>query len=314
MPDIAKQVSRYIAGLLVIALSILVLSPHRASAAVQGVSIAPTVKDITISSGLIKATTNVTVTNSSTSSITASIKLVDFKAQGDFGGIALGQAGLPTGKYGLAKWMTLPGGDKLSLAAGQSSIISVNVDNRSDLAPGGHYGAIIVTVNESNSANGSKVTFKQQLVSLLFAKKLGGEKFGLELQSLQPNKSQAIPETVSLKFESTGNVYVVPRGYLEVTNPKKAVIAKGIINPESTLVLPETTRQFSTTLNSIAKSDIPGTYTVTAYYRYDGKNSFATKSIEYTTQKYSKTVVVASILTGVIVLLVLIKILRNRRK
>lgn len=314
----ARLPNRVILVLVVILLSLVIIPSTLASAvdpkAAKGISISPPLKEIVISTGLIQATTDVVVTNNTDKELGSTVKVVDFKALDEFGGISLGEVGVPLSKYNLANWMSLPGGNNVALPKGQPATIQVNIDNRSDLAPGGHYGAVVVTASSPNSGDGNKVSFKQQLVSLIFLKKLGGEKYGLELNNIKVKAETDLPSLASLKFASTGNVHVVPRGYVLVTDPKGKTVAKGIINPESTLVMPGNSRQFETILQPVGSSSTQGSYKVTAYYRYDGKSQFASKSVTYVRSAWSPKLIIGLIITGVAALIIVVIIVSKRRK
>jgi hypothetical protein len=263
---------------------------------------------VVLGPGLVQTTPVVIVKNQSGGDFTASIRTADFRALGEFGGISLDQT--TAAQYGLAKWLTLPKGSTLSLKNGESAEIPVQIDNRGDLAPGGHYGAVVLSAAVDSGTGTNSVNLKQELVSLLFVKKLGGEKYGLRLESLKTDKQVHTPETVTLKFLSTGNVHVVPRGYIEVTDPKGTVVAKGIINPESTLVLPGTNRQFITLMQAVQAGE-KGRYKLTAYYRYDGQQKYQSESI-YLSPWTPPFWVVIVFVTGVICLIMLYK--RQHRK
>jgi hypothetical protein len=251
-------------------------APGAVQSSSDGITISPPLKEVVLGPGLQRTTPVVTVKNQSGSDFTASVRTVDFKALDAHGGISLDESG--ASQYSLAKWLTLPDGNTVSLKNGQTAEIPVQIDNRGDLAPGGHYGAIVLSADTAGGGNGNRVQLKQELVSLIFVKKLGGEKYGLELESLVPAKGSKVPESVTMRFRSTGNVHVVPRGYVEVTDAKGTVVEKGIINPESTLVMPGTNRQFITLLQPVNKGQ-GGRYKLTAYYRYDGQSHFAQKSV-----------------------------------
>lgn len=258
-------------------LAVYVPSTHAAG----GLTLSPPLKDITLGPGLLETTTVIALTNNTPQAMLTQLKLVDLKALGTFGGDSLDKAGLPDA-YNLANWMTLPGGDNVIIPANQTINIKINISNRSDLTPGGHYGAVIVTADSADTKSGN-VSLSQQLVSLVFVKKLGGEKYGLKLKEILADKGNGhLPKSVKLSFFGTGNVHVTPRGYIEVTDPKGKLVAKGIINLDSSLVLPGATRQLVTNLQTVANSNQPGQYKVTAYYRYDGEEKFQTQSVYFT--------------------------------
>lgn len=262
-----------------ILLIVLVWTAHAVNtyAATGGLSLSPPLQEVTLGPGLLQANIDVTLKNTTGIPVNASYKLIDLKALGTYGGSTLDQAGLPD-KYNLANWMTLSAGDTQTISGEETVTIKIAIDNRSDLAPGGHYGALVITTRSGDSTK-SSVSLNQQIVSFIFVKKLGGEKYGLDLESLTPNSLSSIPDTVALHFKNTGNVHVMPRGYIEVINPSGTLVSKGIINPESTFVIPETSRKFVTTMQSVSNDRPGGRYTVTVHYRYDGQEEFLSKSI-----------------------------------
>jgi hypothetical protein len=86
---------------------------------------------------------------------------------------------------------------------------------------------------------------------------------------------------VHLRFQNNGNVHLVPRGVISVTDPFGRVVVKGIINQESALILPETLRVYPVRLDKLATSLVPGRYTLTTTYRYDGKDDFTIVSSQF---------------------------------
>lgn len=279
-----------------------------------GITISPSQKEITLSSGLLVASTTVTLTNNTAAGIVGTVKILDFKTLDDTGGLLFSQAGVSLSKYGLANWMTLPNGTTINILSGKSVDIPVHIDNRADLSPGGHYGAVVVTLGAPPATGTSnKATFKQELVSLLFIKKLGGEIYSLQLQSLIADSQNHMPSTVTTRFKNSGNVHVVPRGYVTVTDNSGKVLAKGTINPDSTLVLPGTTRQLATTLQPIATSHQTGHYKVTAYYRYDDQQSFTISSI-YTQGSGNNHLVIWVSIAGALLLVAAIILFRRHSR
>jgi hypothetical protein len=247
-----------------------------------GLTISPSQKEITLSSGLLVATTTVSFTNNTSASVVGTIRILDFKTLDETGGLLFSQAGVSLSKYGLANWMTLPNGPTINVLSGKSVDIPVHIDNRADLAPGGHYGAVVITLGAPAVTGSNKAGFKQELVSLLFVKKLDGAVYSLQLQSLKADSHDRIPLIATTRFQNSGNVHVVPRGYVTVTDSAGKLLAKGTINPDSTILLPGTTRQLLTTLQPIATSHQSGHYKLTAYYRYDEQQTFSSSSISIT--------------------------------
>jgi hypothetical protein len=85
-----------------------------------------------------------------------------------------------------------------------------------------------------------------------------------------------LPSSVSLKFQNTGNTHVVPRGLVTITNPSGQLVSKGIVNQDSNIQLPQTSRIFDVTMQSISHSSSAGHYKLTVNYRFDGYANFRT--------------------------------------
>lgn len=280
--------------------------------AINGLTVSPPLREVTIGPGLIETTADVTLQNNTNQSISAYLQLVDLRALGEYGGTSLDKAGL-TGKYDLANWMTLPGGDTVIVASGETVKVRVKITNRDDLAPGGHYGAVVISTS-SNNAVKSDVNINQQLVSLLFIKKLGGESYGLQLKSVDYKKSSNVPQEVTTTFKSTGNVHVVPRGYVEVTDPAGKLVAKGILNQDSSLILPGSERKFVTLMQPVSSASKPGKYKVTVYYRYDGQKDFSQQSSYFNRGPSLLLLRIIAVITGVIGVVIVLRVLKSKRK
>lgn len=252
-----------------------------ADQAVAGLTISPPLKEVVLGPGLVTAQAPITITSTANYPLHVTAQAVDFTSLDEYGGVTLENVGARQTKYSLAHWMQLPNGPDITIAPGKTATLPVIINNTSDLSPGGHYGAVVMTVAGDTGTGSNSVGLKRQLVSLIFVKKLGGDVYGLQLSSMQRDNHLGIPNEVTLRFKSTGNVHVVPRGYVEVTDPRGKQVAKGIIDQESTMILPGTTRQFVTILNPVDNSNASGRYKITAYYRYDGQEKFSTKTLYF---------------------------------
>jgi hypothetical protein len=271
-----------------------------------GITISPPLQKVTLGPGLLEAKTHVIVTNTTKNKFSATIDLVDFKSLNETGGLTLGQVGVPLWKYGLANWMNVSNGKEFTLAPGESTNLEVGIQNRSDLTPGGHYGAVLIK-GKAQTPAGTQLDFNQNLASLLFVKKLGGEKYGMELTSFESQRSHDLPQSVTMGFKSTGNVYVIPRGYIEVRDPLGELVEKGIINENSNLIMQESTQKLITLLKPVDKpSHKSGKYSITAYYRYDGQSDYSKKTVYFNRGLISYKLIVIAIATGVFLLIVFV--------
>jgi len=198
----------------------------------------------------------------------------DFGSLDDTGGVAF--LGAPASelehKYGLASWLVL-GKDALFVPAGASVQVPVSVENRQSLAPGGHYGAVLVTAVDDfgQPIQDPRVGLKQVLTSLVLAVKEGGLVRQLRMTGQDTDAGWGrLPKEVQQHFANDGNVHLVPRGVTEVKDAFGWTVERGALNEASAVILPESYRRYKTPLTAINKALWPGRYRVVTTYRYDG--------------------------------------------
>lgn len=243
-----------------------------------GISLAPFEQQVTILPTDDVKSFDVVLTNHTASLQELGLSVRDFGSLNDTGGILLEGSNNYTQKYGLASWLSL-GTDTVVLQPNESRSVLVSVLNRSDLQPGGHYGAVVAAVNSLNDQTGNHVVINQQLLSLVLVNKSGGEHYDLKLAGISQNGNWLqLPNVVKLHFQNPGNVHVIPRGTVKLIGPDGGTVAQGIINDDSSFVLPETFRDIYVPLIPTGSGGLwPGVYRVEADYRYDGISRYAVK-------------------------------------
>lgn len=280
------------------------------------ISITPAIKDLDLKTGQTEASYKITIQNKASVPLKFTFKAIDFKSLDETGGLAfIGPVAKTPYKYGLAKWIKLNVAD-LTIPAGQQNSVNVVVQNLPDLAPGGHYAAVLIEANEVKTGTGTsaQVSLHQILSSSLFLRKIGGERYDLSLKSFRfSHHFWKLPGSVDLRLYNNGNMFVVPRGHVMLNQPGGQTGRDGIINNESVRVLPETYRRLTVPLKSVSSSWKPGRYTLKVQYHYDGLERTATKSVSF---YYFPWQWIA--LTGVIILIVIFTIYklvgRQRRR
>lgn len=208
------------------------------------------------------------------------LSFVDFGSLDESGGIAfLGGGSDPQKRYGLASWLSAEK-DVVTVFPGEKERIRLSVTNRESLSPGGHYGAVLFRAEkEGDDANEtySDVSISPHFTALIFVRKTGGEIQELHYKdSVIRTDFLGIPDKVTERFQNSGNVHVTPRGIVEVRDPFGHIVRRGILNEESGIILPESYRLYPVALKSLEKAIFPGFYTVSATYRYDGREDFTT--------------------------------------
>lgn len=260
--------------------------PHTFAYAQSELTISPAYQDITLNQTDTEVHFSVTLGNQTNDPITLRVLEYDFGSLDESGGVAFLGASNDLGKkYALATWMH-PEKDTLTLSPYETQTITVTVKNSEQLSPGGHYGALMFQEGEDSSGTqntqANDVSVKQMFSTLVFVKKIGGEIYGLNLESEEYTSLLfQLEENLTLHFRNTGNVHLVPRGLAEVRDPLGRVVAKGIINEESSIILPETPRKYLVKLARQLPTIIPGRYTLEIASRYDGKNDFSTTELTF---------------------------------
>lgn len=157
------------------------------------------------------------------------------------------------------------------------------------------------------------VGINQSLATLIYALKSGGEIPDLKFNSLEFNKNFFyFPKSVKLRFENNGNVHVVPRGTINITDSSGKIVAQGIINANSGKVLPETFRTLEVPINRINIWNRPGIYRLEVNYRYDGLATFSTVKTTVVYFGYEGAVILLVIAGGAALATYLI--LRKKRR
>ncbi|HEX8923547.1 MAG TPA: hypothetical protein VF828_02335 [Patescibacteria group bacterium] len=249
----------------------------------QGFSISPPFQDVTIEKSDPQKSFNIKITNNTSQEQSFSIKVLDFGSLDESGGIAfLGQQKNDIeNKYSLVSWLSLEK-DAVIVGPGKSESIKITVLNKESLLPGGHYGAVLVTLDEGGKTEREKVAVNQSYASLVYVHKIGGEKNGLILNSVNFVKNiLTLPSKFVVRFQNTGNTDLMPRGIVTISDPWGRIISKGIINTESNRILPASFRKYNIKQDKTAAAIWPGNYKIKTEYRFDGKTNFEVDTKNY---------------------------------
>jgi hypothetical protein len=252
-----------------------------AQPAPTGITVSPAFQQVSILPNEAEPTITFKITNNYAAPITVHLSTADFDTLQETGGLFF-VGSSPTQleqKYGLAKWLKLPA-DAVTIGPGQTADIKAAVSNSTDLAAGGHYGALMLTLPSSTSANQSnRVAVKPVASSLIFLDKRGGEIYAMKLAHVDVSKIYfKLPTAVSLTFANTGNTHLIPRGTVEILNPSGKLVSKGVINENSSIILPQKSRKLSVPLQQVASASLSGQYKLRVSYRYDGIGNYAVKT------------------------------------
>lgn len=193
-----------------------------------------------------------TYTNHSKQALSVDIFPIDFRQKDGVG--ALSFVGQESGSYSysLSSYLSFDS-RTLELSAGEAKDITVRVNDRADLSPGGHYAAVIArVVGRDGDTEETKVA--PSISSLILLRKVGGERFNLSLRdSSYPSNNIVFsnPSRIQLTFRNEGNVHLVPYGRVEVKDMFGRLLFKGVINSSSFRVFPSAIRLIPVDLHQL---------------------------------------------------------------
>ena len=275
---ILRKSSRLFTAVIIFVMAVLSVVP--AISAAQpfvkkgGMTISPAFQELIINRGDNVLSAEFSVSNNDTTPANFRLSAIDMGTLDETGGVAFtGLSADYQTKYGLAKWIKLAQRE-ITVLPKTSANIKFKIVDDGTLSPGGHYGAIVVKRQGAQATASNQITLSPEAASLLFVKKIDGARYAMELDSLQIDGAVwRLPQQVKLNFSNSGNVHVVPRGTVTIKDRMGRVVSRGVINDNSSMILPEHTRQVITRLSPLSRAYLPGRYKVELTYRYDGQDS-----------------------------------------
>lgn len=212
----------------------------QASAAKENVLLSPAYQEVTFAEKDAEKTIHFKLFNNTRKTFEFELNPVNFAPQGENGGLKFFEAENSSYLFSLASYMQLES-PKVQLEPGEKKDIPVNIINRQDLSPGGHYAALIVR----QMPVGEKTQVTEAVSALIFLKKTGGERYNLSLKDVSWPSSFItfyFPKQSSVIFQNEGNIHVVPYGQAEVKDMFGRLLYKGVLNENSYFVLPDSRR------------------------------------------------------------------------
>src|SRR5258708_10439060 len=205
--------------------------PTRVRAVVPSydMTIEPAFSDITIGEHDASASAKIKIFNNTDREQKYDVFAIDFQQVDDQGNVALVDRISKDYTYHLSSYMTVA--STLTISSHGTKDIDVIIRNTQDFSPGGHYGAVVARFAKE-AANGQAQQILPAVSSLLFVRKLGGERFALTIKETNWHDQLlqfSLPHQISFLFLNEGNVHVVPHGQVLLTDLFGRSVAKGII-------------------------------------------------------------------------------------
>ncbi|HSX07381.1 MAG TPA: hypothetical protein VLG11_00640 [Candidatus Saccharimonadales bacterium] len=229
-----------------------------------GVTVSPAVTNITLQSNQDTATFTSTLENDTAQPVVITPHASDFGVSGVNEVITLKTI---DAQHGLAANLQFTPA-KLTLPAGASQPLRITIRGGANLGPGGHFAAIRYQIAPLAGGAASSVDIKSELIGYVFLAAAGKSTYGVTLKTSLPGVALwRLPLEADLLFTNTGNTQTAPRGLVNIVGPLRTQVANGIINSNSSLVLPGSTRLLQTDLRQLRQPVWPGRYYVDVYYR-----------------------------------------------
>ena len=248
----------------------------------NGLKVSPAIYSIKTTSGQNTANFTESVTNITDNLLAVNVTTRDFGAQNAYGSVGFyGSSYKPTSNpHSLSAAISLPSNEYL-IQPHQTEVITVSINNINSLAPGGHYSAILFTpFIERNGGPNNQVNLQPSVASLIFLTTASGGTQSIKLDGYSaPQIGFKLPYMAYILLTNTGNTQLIPRGVLTLKDNFNGVVAQTVVNDNSGMILPSTSRLFTENL-SFPKNyfRLPGFYHLVLSYHVDGSNSYQTVS------------------------------------
>jgi hypothetical protein len=254
------------------------------TASAESITIAPVFQELVVTQSTKSETGSFSITNRSNLPQTYKLRAINIDTSDQTGGILL--SGLNQDfvkRHGLVAWLEFQE-TEVTILSNQTREVAFQINNSADLPPGGHYGAILTQlVTQTPTPDDNKVSLNPEAAALIFVKKIGGERYDLNVKSTTiEGVALSLPKSIGVLLENRGDIHVIPRGSVVVKDMFGREIKRGAINTESVLILPAKNRLIDVDLRSLRGGlRWPGRYTATISYRFEGQIASQVTNIRF---------------------------------
>ena len=280
-------------------LILLISSPSFAQNA-QGITVIPSIAHLDLASD--QPEYEITYINNTKNDINLLLSVQDFTALEDSYKIDF----LPAKdalnyKYSLSSWISFEN-KNLQLSPNEKKSVKIFID-KNRITKGGHYASILAEIVQQDQKG--KINIKGILSSLLFVRASTGQEIEeAKINSFRPfTTGIEYPDSFSLRFENSGNVFLIPYGLIQLYDPLGNLIAKGIFNENSLDALPESIRTYNTSITTYQKVLLPGIYTARVDLHFGKTNQKLSTTIKFFSQgmfDFAKILIILLIISALI--------------
>lgn len=268
-------------NLVFITLLLILLASSPTLAKAKGISVTPSIIHLDLATDPAEYT--LTYENNTNADIALLLSLSDFNELEESYKINfLERKDAKNYKYSLSSWVTFEN-NRLQLSPNEKKSVRVFID-KDKITKGGHYASILAKIEQSEEEK--KVNVRGVLSSLLFVRASTGKEIeDGKIRSFRPQRDGIEhPDTFILRFENSGNVHIVPYGYIELFDPLGKKVAKAVLNENSLDALPESIRRYDIKVNPFQKLFIPGFYNAKLYIHFGKTNKEIYSNVSFFSQ------------------------------
>lgn len=160
----------------------------------------------------------ISILNRSNQDLTFTVRVEDF-ASSELSQETIKFTGDQDNPNPVAKWL-IPEISKFTLKSKEKMTLPIMVKISEVTAPGGLYGAVLVSAQPDNKASGNQVKTTASLASLFFVRVNGSVTEAGQLTNFSSSKYwyEKGPITLSYSFKNSGNIYLNPHGDITITD------------------------------------------------------------------------------------------------
>jgi hypothetical protein len=212
---------------------------------VEGLAITPFIIEIDATPGVTE-TRKIQLTNTTNEPLPFEASINDFVPNGTTGQplfLKTNEDADP--KFSLSSWVKITKQPEFNISPKANTVIEFTITPPADVEPGTHYGGILFgrpagVVDQQGSS-------VQHRAGAIIIVKLGKSQEKIEIESFAAGKSIFQRETINFStlLKNYGNVHSKPKGEITIRNIINSPLAQIPINRDANIVLPESTREFS---------------------------------------------------------------------
>lgn len=214
-------------------------------------TVEPAYQEIVLGEQSAVATASVTVRNTTGQATTFEVYALEFPNVDHFGSLQFIDFAQAENSAKQAPYIHFDA-QQFVLEPHHQRVVALRIADRAELKPGGTYTAVVIRA-QAQVRVGQQVVVPA-LTSQLLIRKQHGEIRNLSLTDVGGDPAVLgfwLPKRITLQFANNGNVHLLPRGTVTITDLFNRTIAKGVINDASYYVLPSRNRTIAVELKRL---------------------------------------------------------------